>query len=159
MPTEVTTNILGVSVDDVPVKCAGAGENVLITFDDPTLIVEEFIAEIYIHQIPGGGIMTAGYQSMFHCHNVAVMCEIEAIPHKLHKKTNKRSKVAPPFLRDKDRAIAKIKVDQRCALEAFDDCAALGRFTLRDQGKTVVIGKIRKVFGVQSFKSKLKNKK
>merc|ERR1712228_172191 len=78
MPTEVTTNILGVSIDDVPVDTAGAGENVLITFnkgalsmdqiygscvlcpvDDPTLIVEVFIAEIYIHQIPGGGIMTA----------------------------------------------------------------------------------------------------
>jgi len=178
MPTEVTCKILDIAVDDVPVDAAGAGENVLITFDkgalsmdqiygscvlcaenEPTLIVETFDAEIYVHQLPGGGIMTAGYQSMFHCHNVNAMCEIEMIPHKLHRKTSQKSKKAPPFLRDHDRAIARIKVSQKCSLETFENCPALGRFTLRDSGKTVVIGKICKVYGVQSFKSKLNAKK
>jgi len=165
IPSEVSTKIIALSIDDHPVDSVGAGENVLITFDSKTLsmtqiyggcvvcsdqnatkVVQRFKAEIYIHEIPGGGIMTAGYQAMFHCHNVSTLCEIDAIPHKLHKKTNKKSKVAPQFLRAHDRAICIIKVEQRLALETFDDCAALGRFTLRDRGKTVVIGKIREIF-------------
>ena len=63
--------------------------------------------------------------------------------------------MAPSFLRSHDRAMAKIKLDQKCALEPFDKCAALGRFTLRDQGKTVVIGKIREIY---ASKSRLKGK-
>jgi len=175
MPSEVTTNIAGLSIDDKPVDSVGAGENILITFDkgaismdqiyggcvicplsSPTKVVEEFMAEIYIHELPGGGIMTSGYQAMFHCHNLSTLCEIEEIPHKLHKKTMKRSKMAPPFLRSHDRAIVKIKLDQKCALEPFSECAALGRFTLRDQGKTVVIGKIKEIY---ASKSRLKGKK
>ena len=100
--------------------------------------------------------MTKGYSAMFHCHNVSVLCEIEDIPHKLHRKTRKRSKVAPSFLRAKDNAIAVIRLPQRVALETYDECAALGRFTLRDQGKTVVIGKIREV---EQSASKLRSKK
>jgi len=162
-PTEVTAKILALSVDDTPVDAAGAGENILITFDkgaltmdqlysgcvicseeDPAKICESFLAEIYVNDLPGG-IMTCGYQAMFHCHNVAANCEIIGIPHKLHKKTRKRSKVPPPFLRVKDNAIVEIELKQRVALESFDDCAVLGRFTLRDQGKTVVIGKVRDI--------------
>ena len=174
MPSEVTTTIAGLSIDDTPVESVGAGENILITFDkgaismdqiysgcvicsleEPTKVVESFLAEIYIHELPTG-IMTCGYQAMFHCHNVSTMCEIEKLPHKLHKKTGKKSKIPPSFLRSHDRAIAQIKLDQKCALEPYDDCPALGRFTLRDQGKTVVIGKIRSIF---ASKSRLKSKR
>jgi len=163
-PTEITAKVLGLSVDDTPVEVAGAGENILITFDkgaltmdqifggcilcseeNPAKICKEFMAEIYVHELPGSGIMTSGYQAMFHCHNVAALCEIMAIPHKLHKKTRKRSKVAPPFLRAHDSAIVSISLTNRLALENFEDCAALGRFTLRDQGKTVVIGKVLEI--------------
>eukprot|EP00483_Globobulimina_turgida_P007901 UN07917 len=175
MPTEVSTNIVGLAIDDEPVESVGAGENVLISFDkgalsmdqiyggcvicslhQPTKIVESFLAEIYIHEIPGGGIMTKGYQAMFHSHNISTICEIADIPHKLHKKTRKRSKAAPDFLRGRESAIVKIKLDKKNALEPFEDCGALGRFTLRDRGKTVVIGKIIQVF---ASKSRLKSKK
>jgi len=163
-PTEITAKVLGLSVDDTPVDAAGAGENILITFDkgaltmdqiysgciicseeNPAKICEQFLAEIYVHELPGSGIMTSGYQAMFHCHNVAALCQIEAVPHKLHKKTRKRSKQSPPFLRAHDSAIVSISLQSRLALECFEDCAALGRFTLRDQGKTVVIGKVLEI--------------
>jgi len=165
MPSEATAKILALSVDDTPVDAAGAGENILITFDtgkysltmdqiysgcvicleeDPAKICQSFTAEIYVNDLPGG-IMTVGYSAMFHCHNVAANCEIIAIPHKVHKKTRKRSKVPPPFLRVKENAIVEIELKERVALESYDDCAVLGRFTLRDQGKTVVIGKVREI--------------
>jgi len=175
IPTEATAKIMSLSVDDCVVEAAGAGENVLITFDsralsmdaiysgcaicsvaEPAKICEKFTAEIYIHELPGAGIMTRGYQSMFHCHNVSMLCEVETLLHKLHRKTRKRSKVAPSFLRAKDNAIAVITLPQRVALEKFEECAAFGRFTLRDQGKTVVIGKIREI---EESATKLKTKR
>jgi len=172
-PTEETALVVGLSVDDTPVEVAGAGENILITFDkgdlsmdkifsgcvicstdNPTTICKEFEAEIYVHELPGAGIMTAGYKAMFHCHNVASLCAIEAIPHKIHKKTRKRSRMAPPFLRPHESAIVRISLEQTLALEAFSDCAVLGRFTLRDQGKTVVIGKVLSVTESESKRNK-----
>eukprot|EP01083_Nonionella_stella_P056406 148538_1 len=175
MPSEVSATIVGLCIDDEQVDSAGAGENILITFDKntvsmdqiysgcvicgidkPTKVVETFEAEIYIHEIPGGGIMTIGYQAMFHSHNVSTMCEIEGIPHRLHKKTRKRSKIAPRLLRPHDSAVVKIKLDQKCALEPYQECGALGRFTLRDSGKTVVIGKITKIY---ASKSRIKSNK
>eukprot|EP01084_Bolivina_argentea_P294137 506031_1 len=149
---------MALSVDDTPVEVASSGENILITFDKgsltmdgvysgcvvcdphrPTKIVQTFTAEIYLHELPDNSIMTKGYQAMFHCHNVSVSCEITSIPHLVNKKNKKRSKQPPPYLRSHQSAIAVIKLDQKCSLEPFEDCAALGRFTLRDQGKTVVI--------------------
>lgn len=175
MPKEVTAEVIALSIDDTPVEVVGAGENILLTFDknavsmdqihggfvicsvdSPTKVVQEFMAEIYIHELPGAGIMTVGYQAMFHSHNISTLCEITEIPNKLHKKTGKKSKIPPPFLRSHDRALVKMKLDQKSALEPYEDCAALGRFTLRDQGKTVVIGKIREVF---ASKSRLKPSK
>lgn len=173
-PSEVTAKIAALSVDDTPVEVVGAGENILITFDKgalsmdliysgsvissverPVKICEEFEAEIYIHELPGG-VMACGYQSMFHCHNISAHCEVDAIPHKMHKKTKRLSKAAPPFLRSHDKAIVRIKLKERVAMDSFDECNALGRFTLRDQGKTVVIGK---VIAVKESASKRNHKK
>ena len=164
--SSVHVRIRHMRVDDVDVNVAGAGEVVLMTFNAselsmeniysgccvcstmaPVKICERFTAEIYIHEL-SRGIMSKGYQAMFHCHHISMLCEVERIPHKLHRKTRKLSKVAPSFLRAKDRALVVFKLPQRVALETWDGCKPLSMFTLRGlQGNTVVIGKIRKIWG------------
>lgn len=61
------------------------------------------------------------------------------------KKTGKKSKSPPKFLKQGDVAIVLIDATQPVCLETYNDYAQLGRFTLRDEGKTVAIGKITKL--------------
>ena len=186
MPHEITTKIHQIHIEDGKEHKNGggrsngkgdgldmvkAGENVIITFeksdklltnkwdlvyggcvicdvDKATEIVDEFIADIYVHEIPDNLILTKGYKSMLHCHNLCIECEIVGI-----KRTKRMNK---PILREHDRAVIKIKLNEKCSLEAYNKCRVLGRFILRDRDKTVIIGKIKSVI---AGKSKLKNGK
>ena len=60
-------------------------------------------------------------------------------------KTGKKSKHAPQFLRQGDACIARIDCMEQVCVETYKDYPQLGRFTLRDEGKTVAIGKITKL--------------
>jgi peptide chain release factor subunit 3 len=48
------------------------------------------------------------------------------------------------------RVIAVIQTAQPICIEKYADYPMLGRFTLRDEGKTVAIGKVTKVLDNQS---------
>jgi len=156
--------ILTIEIDDVAVENAKSGENVLLgigntqismdqifsgsvisSIQNPVPVSTKFIAQIYVNELPNKSIMTKGYQAMFHCHNISCNCEIIDIPHKINKKNGKKSKIAPPFLRTHESAIASIKLSNKYPIESFDNCNQLGRFTLRDSGRTCVIGKISQV--------------
>jgi peptide chain release factor subunit 3 len=104
--------------------------------------VKEFVAEVYVNEIPDGSIVTKGYESMLHCHNYCGLSEIVGI-----KKSKKQH--TKPFLKEGDRAVVKIAVKEECVLEAYQDCRILGRFVLRDKNQTVMIGKIQKVMSVE----------
>eukprot|EP01083_Nonionella_stella_P067975 180156_1 len=167
VPSQVVTNVIDLCMDDekrTQMKCVTAGENVLITLDksavrmdlvyrgcvmcdvdEATPVVQEFIAEIYVHEVPKGGVITKGYQAMFHCHNVCLLCEIIGM---------KKSKKGDPFLRAHDGGMVKFKLVEKCALETFEECRVLGRFILRDHDKTVMMGKIKKVIPVLAKKNK-----
>jgi len=51
----------------------------------------------------------------------------------------------PPMIRTGSIAHVRIKTRSLMTLETFDDQPALGRFTLRDQGTTIAIGKVLKL--------------
>lgn len=52
----------------------------------------------------------------------------------------------PRFVRQGDVVTARFNLNGPVCLEAFKDYPQLGRFILRDEGKTVARGKVLKVF-------------
>ena len=58
------------------------------------------------------------------------------------KKTGVVSKKKPTFCRSGDVITCRIQAEMPIAVESFKDVAQLGRFTLRDEGKTIAMGKI-----------------
>jgi len=158
-PSNQITKIIGIEIDEVEADKAAAGENVVVAFErslnidqisggsilcnvkKPCPVTCRFKAQVMIVEIPIG-VMTKGYTAMFHCHNIAVEAEIEDIPHIVNKKNGKLSRLPPPYVRVNDNAIFIVKTNSIIAIEKFDDCQQLGRFTLRDKGRTTVIGKI-----------------
>jgi peptide chain release factor subunit 3 len=60
----------------------------------------------------------------------------------LDKKTGKVAKKKPMFVKNGDMCRAIIECAQPVCAELFADVQQLGRFTLRDEGKTIAIGKV-----------------
>merc|ERR1719479_802608 len=63
------------------------------------------------------------------------------------KKTNEKSKTRPRFIKQEQIAIVRFEAHHPICMETFKDHPQLGRFTLRDEGTTIAIGKILKVVG------------
>ncbi|KAI9202504.1 P-loop containing nucleoside triphosphate hydrolase protein [Polychytrium aggregatum] len=70
----------------------------------------------------------------------------QALLHLVDKKTGKKSKNPPKFLKQGDVCIARIEtLGGMVCLEPYKEYPQLGRFTLRDEGKTVAMGKVTKL--------------
>ena len=56
-----------------------------------------------------------------------------------------KAKTKAKYVKSGAICIARISVDKPICLEAFDVVPQLGRFTLRDEGRTIAIGKVTRV--------------
>lgn len=76
-------------------------------------------------------------------HSLVEECEITALLAKIDMKT--REKVKAKFVKSGAVCIARVAVEKPICVELFDAVPQLGRFTLRDEGRTIAIGKIIRV--------------
>ena len=88
-------------------------------------------------------IFSKGSQSMMHMHTYADEISIKDIIWAKEKDqaTNEEvKKDRPKFTRSFAKCLVRIAVKTAIPVEKVTDCAPLGRFTLRDEGKTIAIG-------------------
>ena len=82
---------------------------------------------------------------MLHLHSLSVEIRFDQLVASVDRKTGKRSSTAPRFLRQDDLAIVRFEilpVGRTIAAEKFASFPSLGRFILRDEVRTVAMGKI-----------------
>jgi len=105
--------------------------------------VRRFEAQLVVQELlEHKSIFSAGYTAVLHVHAVAEECTILQLTSSIDRKTGKRSKKAPMFVKSHAVITCLIETEQPICCEPFDLCAQLGRFTLRDEGKTIGIGKV-----------------
>jgi peptide chain release factor subunit 3 len=108
-------------------------------------------------------ILSAGFNCVMHVHSATEEVTFSGLLHKLEKGTGRKSKKPPGFATRGMSIIARLEViggTGTICVERFADCKLqllfehlqltrvdpqLGRFTLRDQGQTIAIGKITKL--------------
>ncbi|KAI0129430.1 P-loop containing nucleoside triphosphate hydrolase protein [Xylariales sp. AK1849] len=108
--------------------------------------VSIFEAQIRILELKS--ILTAGFNCVLHVHSAVEEVTFAALLHRLQKGTNRKSKVPPTHAKKGDSIIARMQViggAGSVCIEKFEDYPQMGRFTLRDQGQTIAIGKITKL--------------
>ncbi|KAM0439972.1 hypothetical protein ACHAPT_001072 [Fusarium lateritium] len=108
--------------------------------------VAEFEAQIRILELKS--ILTAGFNCVLHVHSAIEEVTFAALLHKLQKGTGRKSKNPPTHAKRGDSIIARMQViggAGAVCVERFEDYPQMGRFTLRDQGQTIAIGKITKL--------------
>ncbi|CCA70158.1 probable SUP35-eukaryotic peptide chain release factor GTP-binding subunit [Serendipita indica DSM 11827] len=161
MPNRVTVEVAGIFNEmEEEIASAFAGDNVRIRLrgvDDedispgfvltspnkPVHTVRQFIAQLAI--LEHKSIICAGYSAVMHVHTLSEEVNLLELLHYLDKKAGKRSKKPPQFAKKGMQIIAKVETTAPICLETYKDYPQLGRFTLRDEGKTIAMGKVLKL--------------
>ena len=116
---------------------------VLTSPKNPIRSVTKFVAQIAIVELKS--IMSAGFSCVMHVHTAVEEVTITKLLHKLEKGTNRKSKRPPAFAKKGMKIIAVLETVAPVCVETYQDYPQLGRFTLRDQGTTIAIGRIIKL--------------
>mmetsp|Transcript_11797 Transcript_11797/g.35395 ORF Transcript_11797/g.35395 Transcript_11797/m.35395 type:complete len:608 (+) Transcript_11797:53-1876(+) len=169
MPTGTRTKVESIVIGETNhVRSAKPGENVALKLSNvgvedvakgfvlcsppparPCPAVTTFIAQIaLVELLEHRPVFTAGYDCVLHAHT----CETEVTVTRLVEQVNAPApkKNAPPtkkrqaihFAKQGAVVVAVLTVPQSICVEAYDDVEQLGRFTLRDEGKSIAIGKV-----------------
>jgi len=89
-------------------------------------------------------IFSPGYTAVFHSHTASEEATIKLLLGTIDKSGDITQK-KPKFVKRGGMVLARIQVNQPVCIETFKDFPQLGRFTLRDEGKTIAIGKIMRL--------------
>ncbi|KAF8195924.1 eukaryotic polypeptide chain release factor 3 [Mycena galopus ATCC 62051] len=131
MEEEVNSALCG---DNVRIRLRGVEDEdispgfMLTSPDKPIHAVKQFQAELAI--LEHKSIICAGYSAVMHIHTLAEEVTLPALLHYFDKATGRKSRKPP---------------HAPVCVERFADYPQLGRFTLRDEGRTIAIGKVTKL--------------
>jgi peptide chain release factor subunit 3 len=161
MPTNATAVVNQVYINEQPVRTAKPGENVTIRLscglddvqkgfvlcatkeENPPRAIHAFAAQIaLVDTLEHRPLLTAGYKCILHIHTVAQECTVAKLLRPIDPKTGKPVKKHVTFIKQGQAVIARIEVEQSITIETFASMPQLGRLTLRDEGKTIAIGKV-----------------
>lgn len=143
---EVTKVVCG---ENVKVKLKGVDEAdisvgfVLCDPNNPIKSTKKFDAQIVVLDYPS--IICSGKTFVLHLQAIIEEVTLKALICLVDKKTGEKSKTRPRFIKQDQIAIVRFVTEDVICMETFKDYPQLGRFTLRDEGKTVAIGKVLKL--------------
>lgn len=160
MPNRTPVIVDQLFSDDEEVNSVGPGENikvklkgieeedvspgfVLCDINNPAKTGRIFDAQVVILEYKN--IICAGYSPMMHIHCGAEEVSVQALICLIDKKTGVKSKTRPRFVKQDQIAIMRLECAGIICLDEFKLFPQLGRFTLRDEGKTIAVGKVLKI--------------
>lgn len=93
-------------------------------------------------------MISSGYSAVLHIHAATVEVQFNKLIVLIDPKTGERTQEHPRFIKQGQVAIARFeltKPGQVICIEPFKRFPQLGRFTLRDEDKTIAFGKVLKI--------------
>lgn len=160
MPNRVEVKVDQLWSDDIEVTKVTSGENIkaklkgieehevssgFVLCDPHNPIKTGTVFDAQVVMLDLKSIICAGYSCIIHLQAMAEEVTIKALICLVDKKTGEKSKTRPRFIKQDQIAIARFVSTHVICMETFKDHPQLGRFTLRDEGTTIAIGKILKV--------------
>merc|ERR1711966_49929 len=118
---------------------------VLCAPEKPVKITKQFMAKVVIMETKS--IICAGYSCIMHIHALQVEVTFGDLLAIEEQKSKKIVQKRPPFVRasEKHMVLIRMTTEQPICIETYADFAQLGRFMLRDEGKTIGIGLVTKI--------------
>jgi len=163
MPGKKAGKVTFLGTDLKEIKVAKPGENIRICVSSindehvrtgfvicdeerPITPVPQFECNMaIIDLLPHKPIVSPGYSALFHCHTIVEECSIKLLLSENDRKTGAVIKKKPTFVKKNAMVSCRIEVAQPVCIETFKDFPQLGRFTLRDEGKTIAVGTVTRL--------------
>ncbi|KAF7457918.1 putative elongation factor Tu [Cryptosporidium felis] len=141
---------------------SGPGENVrlkLLNIDEDSLskgfvlcsqdnlcpVVKRFKAQLLLVELlEQRPLITNGYECIIHCNTSCEEVSIDELLEGIELSTKKK-KLRPAFVKSQYMLVCNMTLTNPLCIEEFAKCPQMGRFTLRDEGKTIAVGKILEV--------------
>uniref|UniRef100_A0A0A9WPW1 Eukaryotic peptide chain release factor GTP-binding subunit n=1 Tax=Lygus hesperus TaxID=30085 RepID=A0A0A9WPW1_LYGHE len=161
LPAKLDAVVEGISIEATEFEKAYPGDNVHVRVrgvdeDDvhpgsvatsiPTTLraVEFFQARIVILDVKN--IVSEGSRFMLHIHASQEEASIHKLLARLNKKTNAVAQKNPPCARAGDVIIARIEINNPVVMECYKVFDRMGRFMLRDEGRTIAVGLVLRLY-------------
>merc|ERR1719469_1818519 len=135
--------------ENVTLKMTGISESelskgyVMAALEAPAQVVTKFKAQLQIIELPEERpVLTSGYKAMMHVHTANEECEILKLYDSMSMTDRKKKEKNPTFVRENSVVTCSIQLARPTSVDTFKGVQQLGRFTLRDEGRTIAIGKI-----------------
>lgn len=137
------------SGENVKVKLKGVEEEevspgfVLCEIDKPCKVAKIFDAQVVI--LEHKSIICSGYSAVLHIHAAIEEVSVKAIICLIDRKTGEKGQLKPRFVKQDQIAVMRLETAGVVCVEPFKLFPQMGRFTLRDEGRTIAIGKVLRV--------------
>jgi len=160
VPTGKPCLITKVFINDVEVTHANVGETVTLSVNgvneqdlckgfvlssiiEPCRAERKFKASLQIVELlEDRPVLTSGFKCIMHCHTAIEEVEITKLYELRYISNMKKAEKNPVFARSNSVLSCLITTNRLTAVDSFMGCSKLGRFTLRDEGVTIAIGRI-----------------
>jgi len=165
MPNKTVVQVADILIDDMDSDVAESGDNVklklrnieeedissgfvLCSLENTCKIADRFLAKIQLVELRN--IIAPGFNCIMHIHSAVTEVSFEELVGVLDKKTGKKmvdkagKPIKPRCAKEREVIFAKLQLASPICIESFDQFPQLGRFTLRDEGKTIAVGMVLK---------------
>ena len=110
---------------------------------NPPTVVSEFVGRIFVLYHPTA--IAAGYTPVLHVHTATTPVRFEEILQKLDPRTGSVAEEHPSFIKVNDAAIVRFRPLKNVVIERYQDLPQLGRFAVRDSGRTIAAGTVLEI--------------
>ncbi|VDP10479.1 unnamed protein product [Soboliphyme baturini] len=135
--------------ENIKIKLKGIDEDavmpgfVLCSPDNLCVVGRIFDAQVVIYEHKS--IICPGYSAVLHIHAAVEEVSVKTLICLIDKKTGEKSTKRPRFVKQDQLCIMRLESTEMFCLEPFKSFPQMGRFVLRDEGKTIAIGKVLKI--------------
>ncbi|MHA1689554.1 MAG: translation elongation factor EF-1 subunit alpha [Promethearchaeota archaeon] len=145
IPEAIPGDNVGISIRGLQMKDVGRGDCIGHPDNPPTVITpnDEWIGQIIVIWHPTA--IAQGYTPVIHAHTAQVAAKFVELVKKLDQKTGAVIEDNPKFLKRNESAIVKFKPIKKLCIEKYEVIPEMGRFAVRDMGRTVAVGIVKDI--------------
>jgi len=131
---------IGFSIRGITLKDVSRGDVMGHPDNIPTVITPngKWTAQVIVIWHPTA--IAQGYTPVVHAHTAQVASRFTALLKKLDQKTGAVIEDSPKFIKRNEAAIVEMSPIKKLCMEVYTEIPELGRFAVRDMGRTVAVG-------------------
>jgi elongation factor 1-alpha len=136
---------IGFSIRGLTKEDASRGDCLGHPSDPPTVITPKgkWTGQIIVIWHPTA--VAQGYTPVVHAHTAQVAAKFASLVKKLDPKTGAVIEDSPKFLKRNETAIVELSPIKKMCLEKYEVIPEMGRFAVRDMGRTVAVGIVKDI--------------